>query len=197
VIGRRARVLATHLATLMPPNARVLDVGCGDGLIGSLIEKSRTDVRIRGIDSLVRPATRIPVEAFDGLHIPFDAAAFDLVIVIDVLHHAEAPQLLLRETARVAKRAVLIKDVMEAGWLARPTLRFMDRVGNERHGVTVPESYWSAEEWHSAFTSAGLRADLSQYRLGLYPPPFSWLFERSFHFVSRLVHQGAAGGEPG
>ena len=31
VFGRRARVLSDQLAALVPPAARILDVGCGDG----------------------------------------------------------------------------------------------------------------------------------------------------------------------
>jgi len=197
VAGRRARVLADHLARLTPPNARVLDVGCGDGLIGRLVERSRPDVRIRGIDFLVRPVLHVPVDAFDGRRIPFDDGSFDLVTMIDVLHHAELPEALLGEAARVARSGVIIKDVVLAGWMALSTLRFMDRVGNERHGVTVPETYWNAEQWRHAFARAGLRVDVSKDHLALYPPPLSWLFERSFHFLIRLLHRKASNGEPG
>lgn len=31
VFGRRVRVLSDQLAALIPPAARILDVGCGDG----------------------------------------------------------------------------------------------------------------------------------------------------------------------
>ena len=66
VFDRRTRVLARHLAELIPADAAVLDVGCGDGTISSMIAAARPDVSIRGVDVLLRPETRIPVELFDG-----------------------------------------------------------------------------------------------------------------------------------
>ena len=54
VHGRRVRVLSRHLAALIPPRARLLDVGCGDGLLTSLIAQKRPDVSVRGVDVLVR-----------------------------------------------------------------------------------------------------------------------------------------------
>jgi 2-polyprenyl-3-methyl-5-hydroxy-6-metoxy-1,4-benzoquinol methylase len=36
VHGRRVRVLAEWLARLLPQNAKVLDVGCGDGLLAQI-----------------------------------------------------------------------------------------------------------------------------------------------------------------
>ena len=36
---------------------------------------------------------------------------------------------------------------MQTGFLAGPTLRFMDWIGNARHGVALPYNYWSAQEW--------------------------------------------------
>jgi len=192
VVGGRAQVLADHLAPLIDQGAEVLDVGCGDGLIDRLVMRRRPDLRIRGIDTVVRPATQIPVDRYDGTTIPHPDDAFDVVLLVDVLHHEAQPERLLEETVRVARRAVVIKDVMLRGWLAGPTLRFMDRVGNERHGVALPATYWAAEKWQRAIREAGLRVELWNDRLGLYPPPASWVFERSFHFVSRLVPAVAA-----
>jgi 2-polyprenyl-3-methyl-5-hydroxy-6-metoxy-1,4-benzoquinol methylase len=37
VVSRRAGVLSDWFAKLMPPKARVLDVGCGDGAISVLL----------------------------------------------------------------------------------------------------------------------------------------------------------------
>jgi methylase of polypeptide subunit release factors len=64
---------------LLPPNARVLDVGCGDGMIAKSWMANRPDIRVEGIDVLVRPATKIPVQAFGGQFIPFEENSFDVV----------------------------------------------------------------------------------------------------------------------
>ncbi len=46
VFNRRTRVLSERLAQMLPPNAKVLDVGCGDGLIDRFIGERRPDVTI-------------------------------------------------------------------------------------------------------------------------------------------------------
>jgi SAM-dependent methyltransferase len=183
---RRVRVLSRHLAEQIPPHARVLDVGSGDGLLAHLIHQGRTDIEMKGIDVLVRGHTHVPVEAFDGTHIPYDSRSFDFVMFVDVLHHAEDPYGLLREAVRVARQGLLIKDHTLTGFLAGPTLRFMDRVSNQRHGVALPFNYWTQQEWLESIEALGLRIGSWKSELGLYARPANWLFGRSLHFVARL-----------
>lgn len=186
VYGRRIDVLARHLVELLPRDGSVLDVGSGDGLLASTVEAERRDLRMFGVDVLVRPQTHIPVRQFDGVLLPFADDAFDIVMMVDVLHHADDQRALLAEVARVAKRAVVIKDHRADGFLAAPTLRFMDWVGNARHGVALPYAYWSSDRWAKELEKAGLRVTTERARLGLYPWPASMLFERRLHFIAVL-----------
>ena len=52
VARRRARVLTEHLAEIIPPDANLLDVGCGDGEIAWMVGQTRPDLKIRGVDVL-------------------------------------------------------------------------------------------------------------------------------------------------
>ncbi len=194
VFGRRVRKLAEHLADVLPQGARVLDVGCGDGLIDRRLQDLRPDLDLRGIDVLVRPHTHILVDPFDGRTIPYEHNSFDVVMFVDVLHHTPEPMVLLREADRVAARAIVIKDHTRNGFLAGPTLRFMDYVGNARHGVALPYNYWSLEQWHEAFDELGWTTAAWKKNLGLYPWPANWIFGRSLHFVTCLepIHARAA-----
>ena len=151
VHNRRVRVLIRKLSALLPDRGRILDVGCGDGLLASLLQQDKPNTSITGIDVMVRPATHIPVELFDGRSIPFADASFDAVILVDVLHHTDAPMSLLREAARVAREALVIKDHTKNGIAAEATLRFMDRIGNRRYNVALPHNYWSRQRWLDAF----------------------------------------------
>jgi SAM-dependent methyltransferase len=187
---RRVEVLSRHFAEMIPPGARVLDVGCGDGLIGSLVRDRRPDVEVTGIDIAVRGATHIPVREFDGRTIPLGDRGADVVMLVDVLHHADSPHGLLAEAARVADRAIVLKDVTPLGPLSDPTLRFMDWVGNARHGVPLPYRFWSQGEWRSAFGELGLSVEEVRRRLRLYPPPWNLLFEKRMHFIARLRPPG-------
>lgn len=186
VFGRRTHLVTRHLAGLLPENARILDVGCGDGTIDRLLIERRPDCTIAGIDVLVRHAARIPVQVFDGVHLPYAHGTFDAVLFVDVLHHTRDPLPLLLEARRVALQAVIIKDHLRSGLLAGPTLRFMDWVGNAHHGVALPYNYLTHAEWNAALRTARLRPTAWRTRLGLYPAPASWLFDRSLHFVARM-----------
>ncbi len=183
---RRVEVLAEHFADLIARDASVLDVGCGDGLLSAAIGQRRPDITIRGIDVLVRDKTAIAVDPFDGEQIPFDSAAFDTVILVDVLHHTNSPQKLLAEAARVASKQIVLKDHYLRGFAAGRTLAFMDRVGNKRHGVEIPCNYLMQSQWEQLYQSCGLRVAQCRESLGLYPPPLRWFFERGLHFVASL-----------
>ncbi len=187
VYDRRTRVLSNAMAALVPKNARVLDVGCGDGLISKMIQYERPDITIEGIDVLLRPEAHIPVSQFDGTHLPYANETFDTVMFVDVLHHTEDPSVLLQEAARVAKAMVLIKDHARDGFLAGPTLHFMDWVGNARHGVTIPANYWPQSRWRDAFAQIGLMVDYWTKDVPLYPWWAAWVFGRSLHFIVRLA----------
>jgi SAM-dependent methyltransferase len=190
VSSRRVEVLANCFAKLLPPAMRVLDVGCGDGVLAALLQQKRPDIAIQGIDVLAREHPRIPVSMFDGSDLPFAGASFDVVLFADVLHHTADPAILLREAHRVAASYVLMKDHYREGFAATTRLRFMDWVGNSRFGVALPYNYWSRKQWHAAWRQIGFQPEHLVTRLGLYPRPADWVFGAELHFVALLKRMG-------
>jgi SAM-dependent methyltransferase len=187
VHARRVRVLGERIGKLIPDNCSVLDVGCGDGQLAHFIQTRRPQMQITGVEVLPRTDALIPTVEFDGLTLPFADRSFDIVLFVDVLHHTADPLILLREAARVARRSILLKDHLLEGFLAGPTLRWMDRVGNARHGVALPHNYWTRARWREAFANLGLTVDSWDERLALYPGPADWAFGRSLHFLAKLT----------
>ena len=141
---------------------------------------------LTGIDVLVRPTTHIPVQEFDGRTLPLGDRSVDVVLLVDVIHHADDPLRLLTEVACVARQAIIIKDHLQAGWLDRQTLRIMDSTGNAAHGVALPYNYWTAREWTLALQRIGAAIESWETDLGLYPWPASAVFDRNLHFVARV-----------
>jgi SAM-dependent methyltransferase len=186
VHNRRTLVLSEHLAKLIPEGLRILDVGCGDGLLAHLITQKRPDLALTGIDVRVRERSHIPVAPFDGQAIPYSDASFDGVMFVDVLHHTQDPVILLREAARVAGKVIVIKDHTLNGLFAGPTLRLMDKIGNARHGVALPYNYWPRQKWLNTFEMLGWKVGVWTSRLEIYPWPASLVFDRTLHFAARL-----------
>jgi ubiquinone/menaquinone biosynthesis C-methylase UbiE len=186
-MSRRVQRLASLLAERIPRDLRVLDVGAGSGELAAAVMQLRPDLTIEGIDVLVRPETRIPVRHFDGKTINEPDDGWDLCLLIDVLHHCDDPEGVIREAKRVARRGVFIKDHIADSRLDHATLRFMDWVGNRGHGVVLPYNYLSSQQWREIFARLGLESSIYDDRLMLYPLPFRWIFDRRLHFVSLVV----------
>ncbi|MER8753576.1 class I SAM-dependent methyltransferase [Mesorhizobium sp. M1050] len=190
VFGRRIRVLARHIAGHLEAGS-VLDVGCGDGTLAKSIMEIKPTVQIKGIDVFLRPSVAIPATIYDGVTIPFPDNSVDWVTIVDVLHHTDDPSIVIAECARVARRGVVIKDHLRDGFLANQTLRFMDWVGNRGHDVRLPYNYLSSGDWGLTFKNLGLVTVKANRSLGIYPPPFTYLFDRGLHFVATVAKRPA------
>lgn len=95
--GEKARIILKVLADCVgdPHRLRVLDIGCGIGLIdqelnGGVAELCGVDTSLR---SLEIARTRTPAVRFvhyDGVRLPFLDSSFDAVFASCVLHHVPA-----------------------------------------------------------------------------------------------------------
>jgi ubiquinone/menaquinone biosynthesis C-methylase UbiE len=190
VFKRRVNVIAKHLAAMIPPGSKVLDVGCGDGSLAALLTQIAPGIEVQGVEVHARPDCAIDCRLYDGEHLPFPDNSFDLCLFVDVLHHTMDPETICKDASRVSKASVLIKDHLCENAFDKWTLRFMDWVGNRHHGVALPYNYLSGERWSKLFDAAGLEPVKTERDLPLYSPPFSFLFGRNLHFVSLLRKRG-------
>jgi len=141
------------------------------------------------------PLPCIPVCAFDGVHLPFQTGSFDWAIFLDVLHHAMHAEDLLIEAIRVVRQGLIVKDHELSRPFARPTLQFMDWFSNVDKGFALVFHYRSRQQWCSLWKRLALNPVFTERSLGLYPFPFSLVFERGLHFLSLLKKQDIPFGE--
>lgn len=110
-LAHRPDILAIN--KIIPPDCRVLDLGCGNGVFLKLLEQEK-NVRGLGIeisqDKIIESiATGISVVNGD-LNNKLDFAddySFDYVVVSNTLQEVERPDHLLQEVVRVGKKAVV------------------------------------------------------------------------------------------
>ena len=186
VFDRRVRVLGECLAAQVPPGSSLLDIGCGDGTIASLVASAVHTSQVSGLEIVQRTSCSIPCRVFDGTRMPFLDSSFDVCMFVDVLHHTNQIREVLAEAARVSRRFLLIKDHLCESSLDFRTLKFMDWIGNCPHGVVLPNNYQSRKQWDAYFAGAGLRLKKWQGQIPLYPFPFSGIFGRTLHFIALL-----------
>ncbi len=181
---RRIRRLAELLAEALPGTGNLLDIGCGDGKLASLLSDIRPAIRIAGVDVAAREQISFPVRLYDGVSLPFADSSFDAVMLIDVLHHTGEPLPLLQEALRVSRGSLIVKDHICQGFAAATRLRFMDYIGNSGLGVSLPYNYLLPHEWDDIERLLGLNVLVKKNELKLYPQPFDYIFGSGLHFFA-------------
>lgn len=107
------KVCFRHKATLsLVTEGTVLDLGCGDGLLLSLLKEkgitgSGLDISEKGVTKAREKG--LSVDLFDFSNkLPFPDNTFDTVIMLDLLEHLYDPEFLLREATRVSRANVIV-----------------------------------------------------------------------------------------
>lgn len=120
----RARLITKSVTRFFPPAGRVLEIGCGTGLVLSEIRKmfpgmavSGSDLFTEGLRFARKRANDVPLYQMDALRMPF-VEEFDLVLALDIIEHIENDWKALNEICRsVRPGGGVIITVPQHPWL--------------------------------------------------------------------------------
>lgn len=172
------RILARYYEALIPPEASILEIGCGTAdLLRYLPNQDITgiDLSEKQIEraKMVLPKGKFMVMAGEELDIP--DRKFDVIILSETLNHAEDIQKVLENAAKCAHdKTRLICNIFSSLW--RPVIQASKKTGLHNS----PEYSWiSPDDLKNMMSLSGWEVFKSQPRI-LYPLQ-TILIERLFN----------------
>lgn len=186
-LGKRAELIHSQINKhVIGP--RVLDLGCGDGLVADLVARDGYEVQMADIVDYRAPGVHHAfTKTIEGEPLPFASNSFDTVLLLTVLHHANCPLQVFGESLRVSRNRIIViesvfgvqpSDVpsgddrahafVSLGEAQGHFLSFIDWFYNRvlHDEVQVPFKFNSPAAWSDIFRNFGMREQLVEH-LGL------------------------------
>lgn len=157
VSNKRRDNLSNRLHPYLKNSKTVLDIGASDGKLSYNLSKKLNNTNFQGIDVFPQPKTYIPIKKYDGKSIPYKDNTFDCVMLIDVLHHANDQQQVLKEAKRVSKKYILIKDHFFRNKIGLINLYITDFLGNFAYNIDLKYKFWNLSTWNKEIKNAKLK----------------------------------------
>ena len=138
------------ITDLLPKNVRVLDVGCGDGSLMSLLIKQK-NIEARGLElveenvkkCIYKGLSVIEGNAETELH-QFPSQSFDFVVLSQTLQAFYNPEKVLKDLLRIGK-SVIISIPNFGYWKVRTSLLFFGKMPVTK---TLPNTWYNTPNLH-------------------------------------------------
>ena len=148
--GRAAITMSKELAPFIAPGSRVLDDGCGTGIIGSILAKN-LKTSVVGTDVRDARQADIPFVLSNGTRLSFPRKAFDVVLISYVLHHATRADILLKEAKRVCRGKIIVYEDTPQNMFHRASCFLHGFSYGSIFGIEKKCKFRTRQEWLSLF----------------------------------------------
>ena len=138
------------IASLLPDNIRVLDVGCGDGSLMDLLIKEK-NIKVRGLEinkenvkkCISKGLSVIEGNAETELH-QFPDQSFDFAVLSQTLQAFYSPENVLKDLLRIGK-SVIVSIPNFGYWKVRTSLLVF---GSMPVTKTLPDTWYNTPNLH-------------------------------------------------
>lgn len=189
VYTKRLAVVADLIVPHLQAGYRVLDIGCGSGMLGNTIlghAQCPAGISYIGVEKHKRGNEPIQVVEMTDETLPFGEGEFDAVVVADVLHHEKDEGFLFDEAVRVSRRYVIVKDHKVTGFMGQSRISLLDWAANDPYSVECTYRYHTLEEWRGLFRERALKLVEEKTSIDLYPFPFNSVFGKALQYFAVL-----------
>lgn len=158
-MNKRAVTIASNLVPFLEPGSRVLEIGAGKGHVARALQAGG-QLNMELVDVVDYNETDLKLKVYDGQHLPYASDAFDLSLLVFVLHHTPDPLRLLDEALRVSKDGVVIVENHVQGRLRQLVTRALDSIPHFQHGVPICYHTHTIQEWEELVSRGGIRSEV-------------------------------------
>ena len=140
--------------------SKIIDIGAGTCLLSEAIQQKGHVVKSIDVQDL-NFSKKIKLTLYDGDTLPFKKNAFNVSLLIFVLHHISNPIKTLKEANRVSKQIIIMDDIYTSK-LSKNYTHFVDDLQNmflEKN----PHTNKSDNEWKKTFKDLGLILKHAEY----------------------------------